>query len=764
MHYAFPSHQDTEFHTIFRLYDHLKPSNAEPPTPRNLKIFINTLGALHHQWQERIPLTEQAAFVLLSDMPGEDILALLRGASSPQLLPSFANTLNAMLGDGWQRRLAALYFNVNPEDAYQTLLALPIKNAARAGDGKALKELEQNPGFPEVLEGVIEEVCGVTSGGDAEFLAHSATAFSEIKGNWPAHDACKAHLCRTALSVKIWQPFTAEVANGIKDLIRLLPSTCDVTPLIRSIRASKTQSKEWCIGLVSIFPTLAQHDEATVSREFFIPGSPEEYIAIISETRKVESPDVPWKYMRPEIPKNQIVESLASLVNANKWNVEFAGVVESLLQVATDWNWALLTSSLQSRIRSPHQSLDADLLAVAESSFRLVPVSGGTRDSLRESSQGDSFLQVLYLFKQAGQVDAAAICILPLLTNASQTNFNMNATFQPNTPPWRGQEGRRILLSLLQNPDSDPSLLQALRSKCLRWSSFGEWRDISQKMPDRKLVVVRLLSGLLQGSNGPQIDAGELIRNIVYWREIEGRDQLEQLLRLKAKSGELTKTLASETFSLERRHLYLLALREDDNETYRQFLIKSLLQRTQDEWQSAMSNESELLELALALKTDGLLLGQPFKDALGWHIEQQLSQKSSGRLAPTWCDLLGLLSSADLTVTHQRLLNKFKSSTGRAAGLIHYYGSALSGIVLEDGPEKSFDRITQIIEGRDEAEARWLGALLAGWGAFRKKIDPIRSDWENRTQKALEQEIPPELQSALQDLLKVLQGGPKARL
>jgi hypothetical protein len=401
---------------------------------------------------------------------------------------------------------------------------------------------------------------------------------------------------------------------------------------------------------------------------------------------------------------------------------------------------------------------------VAESSFRLVPVSGGTRDSLRESSQGDSFLQVLYLFKQAGQVDAAAICILPLLTNASQTNFNMNATFQPNTPPWRGQEGRRILLSLLQNPDSDPSLLQALRSKCLRWSSFGEWRDISQKMPDRKLVVVRLLSGLLQGSNGPQIDAGELIRNIVYWREIEGRDQLEQLLRLKAKSGELTKTLASETFSLERRHLYLLALREDDNETYRQFLIKSLLQRTQDEWQSAMSNESELLELALALKTDGLLLGQPFKDALGWHIEQQLSQKSSGRLAPTWCDLLGLLSSADLTVTHQRLLNKFKSSTGRAAGLIHYYGSALSGIVLEDGPEKSFDRITQIIEGRDEAEARWLGALLAGWGAFGKKIDPIRSDWENRTQKALEQEIPPELQSALQDLLKVLQGGPKARL
>jgi hypothetical protein len=166
----------------------------------------------------------------------------------------------------------------------------------------------------------------------------------------------------------------------------------------------------------------------------------------------------------------------------------------------------------------------------------------------------------------------------------------------------------------------------------------------------------------------------------------------------------------------------------------------------------------------LALKTDGLLLGQPFKDALGWHIEQQLSQKSSGRLAPTWCDLLGLLSSADLTVTHQRLLNKFKSSTGRAAGLIHYYGSALSGIVLEDGPEKSFDRITQIIEGRDEAEARWLGALLAGWGAFGKKIDPIRSDWENRTQKALEQEIPPELQSALQDLLKVLQGGPKARL
>jgi hypothetical protein len=130
-------------------------SGAVTPTPRNLKIFANSVGALHRQWQDRIPLVQQAAFVLIADRPPEEILNTLR-ATEVVARNSVENVLNVLLEIGWQRNLAALYFNVEPEQAYQILLNQPIYKAMQAGDGKALAALENNPGFLEVAEAIIE--------------------------------------------------------------------------------------------------------------------------------------------------------------------------------------------------------------------------------------------------------------------------------------------------------------------------------------------------------------------------------------------------------------------------------------------------------------------------------------------------------------------------------------------------------------------------------------------------------------------------------
>lgn len=758
--YAFPSHHENEFHAIFRLYDQLKASDSEPPTPRNLKIFVNTLGALHHQWRERISLTEQAAFVLLSDSLGEGLVGLLRGASvrgasSPQLPPSAANMVAATLGEGWQRRLAALHFNVDPKDAYQTLLAVPIQRAVRAGDGKALAELEGNPGFSEVLEQTVEDVCGNTSGSDADRLAHTAKAFSELKGNWPGHTHCKAHLCRAALSLTGWQPFTPDVVEGIDSLVRMLPNASDISPIIRSIMASKTQSTEWCAGILSILPTLVQHDEAAVTRDFSVPGTPEEYIAIVSEASNAEIPDNLWKYLQPDLPKSLIVTSLISLASTGKWTTDLTEVVQSLMQVSGDWNWDSLISAVQPRVAGPHQSLPEDVQPVIETLFSFLPIADSARALLNNAVQADSLPQLLQFFIQAGKINAAGVCVLPLLTSAFQTNQNLNAQFQGNTPPWRAQEGKRILSALIQNPDQNPPLLQVVQAQCLTWASFPEWRELSQRMPDRKNIIAKMLAGHLH-EDGHQINTGELVRNIDYWSGVEGAEQLSDLLQVRAKSGELAEMLITEKFALPRCGFYLLALSEDGNERYRQYLAESLAHLTQAEWVSAMSSESKLIQIALALRADGLRLGQAFYDALSSHMEQKLSQPAPGKLAAEWSGLLGLLCSADLTVTQQRLLNMSKGLNGRVVGLIHYYGSALSGVVLEDGPEKSFERIKQIIEGQDAVEVRWLAALLAEWRAHGKKIDPIRNDWKERADKSLENNPSPEQRAALEDLLKVL--------
>ncbi len=48
---AFPSgHDDNEFHKIYRLYDLKRLGGARPPTPRDIKLFVNRVGVIHRQW------------------------------------------------------------------------------------------------------------------------------------------------------------------------------------------------------------------------------------------------------------------------------------------------------------------------------------------------------------------------------------------------------------------------------------------------------------------------------------------------------------------------------------------------------------------------------------------------------------------------------------------------------------------------------------------------------------------------------------------
>jgi hypothetical protein len=174
-----PRHTESEFHTIFRLFDRFPTADSGLPTPRNLKIFVNGLGALHRQWQDRIPLIHQAGFVLIANKPNEEILGILRAGETLQR-PSTPYIFNNLLGDDWQKNLAALYFNVEPNIAYQVLLSQPIQKALQEGDGESLKALAENPGFNEVIESVIETTF-MDSSLEADVLANAAIAFGTLR-------------------------------------------------------------------------------------------------------------------------------------------------------------------------------------------------------------------------------------------------------------------------------------------------------------------------------------------------------------------------------------------------------------------------------------------------------------------------------------------------------------------------------------------------------------------------------------------------------
>jgi energy-coupling factor transporter ATP-binding protein EcfA2 len=756
--FAFPYHSAEEFHTIFRLYDQSLTPETELPTPRNLKIFVNAVGSLHRQWGDTIPLPEQAAFTLLSDRYS-GLLALLRGTEQ-----NLAKQLSAMLAPDWQRRLAAIYFNVPPDNAYQVLLAEPVNKALQNGNGPALLRLETNPGFSEVLEESIERYCGVRGGVAERLLSPIATAISHLQGNSPVYRICWGRLYTAAISVRKWQPLNQEIAEGIAKILDATPLDRNIVPLLASVRDSLLASEgspsvpgatEWGQAVAVILPKLIARDKEAVEAHFRVPGNADQYLAIIRQIRTLEGFENLWKYVRPPSSNmDAILQTLARWATEGVWSEEASGITETLRLVSEDWNWNILISALGSRITPGRQQPTDDMSPVINTIFSLLPFSNESAGVLESAAQNDSLFQYLYTFQQNHQLDSAAACILPLLS--SGVPLNQAGNYGANTPQWRGQQGRQLLRALTGNPDSDREITQALASHCLVWRSYTQWREVAEEIADQKTLVARFLKERLKMDNGIGIETLEIVDHVDYWRSVAGEDLLEAILKAKAKIGDLAVVLSNREFSVADEHLHTLALSLDGgDQAYRKFLRDALEACTKAEWREALDNAGELIDLAIRLKADGLVLGHAFQDALASEAEDSLSEDSSLGARPSRINLLQLLDAQAQNVFSKRLLNFLDDSEESPKPLIQSYGPVLAQALLDSGPEKHFERIRKMIEDHDENDLKWLADVLSSWKPS-SKAAAIRKDWEQRVRSSLEGEISEEQRASLEKLLTAL--------
>ena len=146
---AFPQHSEPEFVHVYQVFASQSATHLAMPTPRELKLFVNGIGALHRQWEDTFPLSALAYFELLrkSGKENADIASDLVNSNIPSARISY------LLGPNPRDSLAAMVYNVDVPRATELLLRQPIDNALRGLDGPDLAQLEKSfPGFWSVLE------------------------------------------------------------------------------------------------------------------------------------------------------------------------------------------------------------------------------------------------------------------------------------------------------------------------------------------------------------------------------------------------------------------------------------------------------------------------------------------------------------------------------------------------------------------------------------------------------------------------------------
>lgn len=139
---------DGDGYRLFKLLDLEHQERRELPTPRGIVAYVNDIAAYKNQWQNLIPLPHIALYVLRRRQIERDVGTLRTGTA-------VSTRQAAVVGEGWQRSLAALHFNVEPTHAYQVLLDQEIERAAISDDPREFLEISGSNGFAEVFPDII---------------------------------------------------------------------------------------------------------------------------------------------------------------------------------------------------------------------------------------------------------------------------------------------------------------------------------------------------------------------------------------------------------------------------------------------------------------------------------------------------------------------------------------------------------------------------------------------------------------------------------
>jgi hypothetical protein len=147
---------------------------ARELTPRKLIKLVNSIAALVVQWTDEIAFLSIVYFVVNRRLVTNDVVAFVKTE-----VPS----MEANVPD-WQRQIAALHYGVEPDKAYQAMLAGPMREAIGALDQEVFDKLVTSPGAPAVGEETLSRPPRSASGSaaDGTFVANAALLLNQRSG------------------------------------------------------------------------------------------------------------------------------------------------------------------------------------------------------------------------------------------------------------------------------------------------------------------------------------------------------------------------------------------------------------------------------------------------------------------------------------------------------------------------------------------------------------------------------------------------------
>lgn len=728
---AFPDqkHRD-DFQTIFSLYRFKRGLFDTLMTPREIKLFVNKLGGLHRQWCGEIPLPLQALHVLHEEN--------IRDAAKDLTAENFLAPLEiALIGAvEWQRYLAALHYNVPPNDALQVLLGRTVENALIAGDAAALQPLKGISGFAGVCEQVLQQNYVTWAQGEPASLASAALALAEL--DTPASDQLRPiwqWLRWGLLRIDQWPILRESTGRGLVEILNRFPAAeldsaathaltrlrdCTVVAEPQPSAPNQITSRVWVRVAEPVVRAVDQAGRAKIiTANFSVPGAAAEYVAALVALAEIPSLGDLIRYFRPRPAPQEVVAEFVGRCTSGRFTPETARAVPLLRGgVSADLQWEPLVAALNQRLQATN-ALQAPEVTGCVSTLLFLAWKQGNAQATSVAQGLAAQGHVLHQLYQARAVkDAEAVGVCTLLVLIFLPAGNVQAHVGNSSP------GLNVYQEILRSPRDNMPECHVLARLVVELDQLDALLSVRSTASNSGALISVLLEQIATREDACGILRPEkLVPNFLVLEETLSVDVLRSLIGQLVSKGGLTDYLMGRDFDPQLGSLYALTeecTAAEKRNAFEGFLNRGLQGLQTEVWLQALGKEGPLIALLVELLRKGVVapLGNNFEDALLSHAQALMrGEMDPVRYKEAWPRLATALPSALRENLLRNIRDTMIAATTPLGKLLALWGESLirEGALEEKGDDMVRRLARVLVERMDPSEIEWLSA------AFKRK-------------------------------------------
>jgi hypothetical protein len=455
---AFPELPRESLRQVARVYSWANPSatsGAVPPTPRELKQFVNQLVAvcLQYPWPVALPLDHLAYYTCVR-RAHEDVHAALLGENLP------TEDAKRRLGEDLVPNLAGLLFNVSPDAGMQLLLGEPIASALTAPDAAALTELAEHPGFWDVIQDAPFSSWSIDQAGD---LCRAASCLKRTgllnDPTNPAVSAIEESLRVAALHAPSGViPQGSEEGDGAGFMLALLDGSNLSTSSIIDAQRVDEGVDDWSSlepRIQAIAAMVGALDDSQRQRIFErasirIPAHGLDFIRASAHLRELDPQGLSWPIISTDEGPQEVAESAHQALTAEPEPAIGVSALPVLLARPEGVDWSRLCDLLQAWLEATEPLEGSRLIDVLEVLNMLAPIE----DRLPSLLENGALHRCLFIARD--HPEAAGRCAYEVLRQRPS-----NEPAPPNTVGY-AVEGYQFLLQVLNQTGDFPGVASGI--------------------------------------------------------------------------------------------------------------------------------------------------------------------------------------------------------------------------------------------------------------------------------------------------------------